>query len=293
VLPPLVDQVQGLIDAGAALVRQPGGPAQALEDLAARYGLSAYLDALRAQAGALPARLGAATGPLLTVSRGVVGSLTATVSILLLAFFLLQDGERFVAAGLYLVVPTQRPRLRRLLGDAARAVHGYITGNLTISLIAGAVAAAACGALGVPYAVALGLLVAVFDLIPLAGATLGAVTVLIVALLTVPLWKAGVLLGVLLLYQQVENNVLQPLVYGRSVHLHPLVIFLAVLAGAELLGILGALLAIPVAEILRILGAEWLATRAQATGGAPPTPDTAAPLEAVAAGAAGPPQAQR
>jgi predicted PurR-regulated permease PerM len=84
--------------------------------------------------------------------------------------------------------------------------------------------------------------------------------VLIVALLVDPI-KALILAGYFVLYQQVENNVLQPLVYGRSVRLHPLVIFLAVLVGGELLGILGALLAIPVAEVIRILGAEWLASR--------------------------------
>lgn len=71
---------------------------------------------------------------------------------------------------------------------------------------------------------------------------------------------AGLLAAYFFIYQQVENNVLQPLVYGRSVRLHPLAIFLAVLVGAELLGILGALIAIPVAEILRIMGTEWRAS---------------------------------
>ena len=287
VVPPLAEQVQDLASYGTTLASQPGGAEQALEELAARYGLGGYVEALRAQASALPGRLSTAAGPLLSLGRGLVGSLTATVSVLLIAFFLLADGERFVRAALFLFHPGQRPRMRRLLGASAGAVHGYVTGNLTISAMAGVTAFGLCWGLGVPYAVALAVIVALFDLIPLVGAMLGTGAVLLVALFTAPLWKVGVLAVALLLYQQIENNVLQPWVYGRSVSLHPLAIFFAVLAGAELLGILGALLAIPVAEILRILGAEWLASRADQTGGAVHGQDTAAPIDRVAADAVG------
>jgi predicted PurR-regulated permease PerM len=141
--------------------------------------------------------------------------------------------------------------------------------------------------LGMPYAVPLALVVALFDLIPLIGGTFGAAAVVLVALFVDPV-TAGILVAFFLIYQQVENNVLQPMVYGRSVSLHPLVIFVAVLAGGQLLGILGALLAIPIAEILRILAAEWLAGRARETGGVPHGQDDPAPIEQVAADAAGP-----
>jgi predicted PurR-regulated permease PerM len=106
------------------------------------------------------------------------------------------------------------------------------------------------------------LLVAVFDLIPLIGATIGALIVIIVGFL-VSLVTGVILVVYFLVYQQIENNVLEPLVYGRRAHLHPIVVFLAAVAGAQLLGILGALLTIPVAEINRILGVEWLAFRAE------------------------------
>ena len=124
--------------------------------------------------------------------------------------------------------------------------------------------------LDVPYALMLALVVAFFDLIPLIGATLGALVVIVVGLFTSPL-TAVVLIAYFVVYQQVENHVLQPLVYSRGVHLHPIVVFLAAVAGAELLGILGALLAIPVAEILRILAAEWFAARTARTGEHAPT----------------------
>jgi predicted PurR-regulated permease PerM len=287
VVPPLVDQVQELIEFATIQVRRPGGLDQAIEELAAQYGVSGYLDLLREQAGSLPARLTIATGPLLSVTRGLVGSVTALISILLLTFFLLTGSDRFVDASLMLFHPLQRPRLRRILGLSADAVHGYVNGNLLISLIAGVAAFAALSILRVPYAVALALVIALLDLIPLVGSMLGAAIVVVVVLFIDPV-KAVILVVFFLLYQQLENNVLQPLVYGRSVKLHPLVIFLAVLAGGNLLGILGALLAIPVAEILRILAAEWLASRAEETGGIPRTADDGVPIHQAASDAAAP-----
>lgn len=266
VVPPLVDQIQALVAAVTERARAPGGLDQAAEELAGRYGLEGYVDTLRAQARALPGQLSVAAGPLLTVTRGIFGSVTALISILLLTFFLLLDTDRFIAAGLTLFNPAQRPRLRRLLNQSANAIHGYVNGNLAISLIAGVSSFVAMTVLGMPYAVALALVVALFDLIPLIGGTLGAAIVVLVALFVNPV-TAGILAVFFLVYQQVENNLLQPMVYGRGVSLHPLAIFLAVLAGGQLLGILGALLAIPIAEIIRILGADWLAGRAIETGG--------------------------
>jgi predicted PurR-regulated permease PerM len=114
--------------------------------------------------------------------------------------------------------------------------------------------------MGVPYAVALGLIVAILDLIPLAGATIAAIIVGAVAFLhSVP---AGIVVVVFfVVYQQVENHLLQPIVYGRTVQLSPLVILISVLVGAELAGVLGALAAIPVAGSLQVIFADWLRHR--------------------------------
>ncbi len=292
VVPPLVDQVQGLAAFATDLTRRPGGLEQWLRDQTGRFGLASYVDTVSAQLSTLPSRLGAAAGPLLTITRGIVSSITATISILLLTFFLLLDSGRFINAGLALFNPAQRPRLRRLLGESAGAIHGYINGNLIISLIAGVGAFLVMTIMnftlpgGMPYAVVLALVVALLDLIPLVGATLGAAIVVVVGLFVgVP--QGLILLVYFIVYQQVENNVLQPLVYGRSVQLHPLAIFLAVLAGGELLGILGALLAIPVAEIIRLIGAEFLASRAEETGGIVHGTQSPAPIDQVARDASG------
>ncbi|MDQ3183767.1 MAG: AI-2E family transporter [Actinomycetota bacterium] len=114
--------------------------------------------------------------------------------------------------------------------------------------------------LGMPYAAALALLVGVLDLIPLVGATLGGALLVIVGLFVEP-WTAVVLLVYIVVYQQVEGSILQPIVYSHAVQLNALVIFIAVLVGGLLLGIPGALLAIPVAEIIRIVVTDLLAYR--------------------------------
>ncbi len=111
--------------------------------------------------------------------------------------------------------------------------------------------------LSVPYAAALGLVVAVLDLIPLAGATLAAIVVVLVALAAQGLTAALVLVVFFVVYQQIENHLLQPLVYGRTVQLSPLAVLVAVLVGAEVAGILGALGAIPIAGAIQVVVVDW------------------------------------
>ena len=154
----------------------------------------------------------------------------------------------------------QQPRWRTVGHGIYRQVGGYVTGNLAISLIAGSLATFVLLLLGVPFAVALGLLVGLLDLIPLVGATVAAVIVVAVGFLHSLL--AGVALIVFfIVYQQVENHVLQPLVYNRTVALSPLAILVSVLVGAELAGVLGALAAIPVAGAIQVLIVDYLRAR--------------------------------
>jgi predicted PurR-regulated permease PerM len=263
VLPPLVTQAQALVDFAVRSIREPQGLAQTLESVAQRYGLGPYLDTLRSQAGALPSRVFGLGSQLVGVTLGVVGGVASTVSILLLTFFLLLDGRRFAEGALKLLPSGGRPRARRLLDQSALAVRGYITGNLTIAAIAGFLTFAVLQLLGMPYSVALALLVGLFALIPLVGATIASVVVITVGFF-VSTTTGLILLGYFIIYQQIENNALQPMIQSRSVHLHPMAIFLAALCGAQLLGILGALLAIPAAEVLRIFTVEWLSTRGAA-----------------------------
>ena len=140
------------------------------------------------------------------------------------------------------------------------AVSGWVIGNVLTSLVAGVAALVVFVSLGMPYATLLALWVAVADLIPLAGATLGAIPAIVVGFLVSPL--AGIVVTIFfVLYQQLENHVLQPAVYGRTIRLNPFFVLLAILVGIELAGFVGALLALPVAGIVQIVVLDVLETR--------------------------------
>ncbi len=286
VFPPFVNQVEALVQRVVDLSQQPQGLERALNDLTMRFGFTVNVNDLRAQIEGAVSGVTDALGPLLSVTRGIFTSVTAVVSILLISFYLLLDGARFAEAGLNLFAANQRPRLRRLLDQSAGAVYGYVRGAFSIAILCGILTFIALTILQLPYAVALALLVAVFDLVPLVGATVGATVVVIVVALVDPV-KAGILIVFFVIYQQVENNVFQPLIYGRNVKVHPLGIFVAVLVGAQLLGVLGTLLAIPVAEIIRILAVEFLATQARDNGGDIHSVTSDTPVEQVTADAIG------
>jgi predicted PurR-regulated permease PerM len=200
------------------------------------------------------------SGTALALARGVVNAVLATVTIVFLTFFMLLEGPAWVDRFFMLLKPASRQRWRAVGHDVYRTVGGYVTGNLLISLIAGALTAIVLVIMGVPYAVALGLIVGILDLIPLAGATIAAIIVGAVAFLhSIP---AGiVVVAFFIVYQQVENHVLQPVVYGRTVQLSPLAVLISVLIGAQLAGVLGALAAIPVAGSLQVIFADWLRHR--------------------------------
>ena len=162
----------------------------------------------------------------------LVTGVAATVTIIFMTFFMLLEGPGWLER-LFGVLPRHSEARWRAVGrDVARTVSGYVTGNLLISLVAGTTAALVLALLGLPFSIALGLLVFVLDLIPFAGATIAAIVCVLVAL-TVSTTTAIVVLALFVVYQQLENHLLQPLIYGRTVQLSPLAVLISVLIGAE------------------------------------------------------------
>jgi predicted PurR-regulated permease PerM len=196
--------------------------------------------------------------PVLDIVRSVVTAVVGVITIIFLTYFMLLEGPRTIQRLLDLLPAGARVRYERVGQDIYRTISGYVTGNLLISVIAGITSAVVLFAVGSEFAVALGLLVAILDLIPLAGATLAAIIVSTVVLIETDWVRCLIVIGFFVAYQQLENHVLQPLVYGRTVQLSPLAVLCAVLIGAELAGILGALLAIPVAGSLLAVAREVL-----------------------------------
>src|SRR5277367_5994918 len=156
-------------------------------------------------------------------------------------------------------------RYRQTLIDVNRAVAKYMLGNVVISLQATLATWIVLSILGVPYALSLGVVVGFFDLIPLVGATIGAIVVgLATATVDFPVTTI-VWFAFIIVYQRVEDYVVQPLVYGRALKVNPIATILAVLIGASLLGILGALLGIPIAAASQIVVRDWWANRTSGT----------------------------
>jgi predicted PurR-regulated permease PerM len=263
-VPVLTDQINGFIKFVTTAANAPEGPTQYIRGLAKENGLGGFMQRFEDQLDELRKQLGGALQNLLSASGQIALSvaemIAALATVLTLAFFLLLGSERYVNAGVGLFPEAHQPLVRRLFSRSAGAISGYITGNLAISVICGITTFVVLLLLGMPYAAPLALLVAVLDLIPLVGATLGGALLVIVGLFVEP-WKAVVLLVYIVVYQQVEGSVLQPIVYSKAVQLNGLVILIALLVGGQLLGIPGALLAIPVAEIIRIVVSELVAYR--------------------------------
>ena len=246
---PIVDQAYAFVDHFPRYVEDAEAGRGTVGQLFQRYNVDEYFSENQAR---LRQALTNAGGPALGVVRTVFNTVAAVLTILVVAFLMLLEGPKLLQGGLNAMSPTRAQRVRSVAADCAKAVTGYVAGNLVISVIAGAAAFAALLLVKVPFAGVLALWVAFADLIPLVGATLGAVPTVVVAFLdSTP--KGVATLVFFVLYQQFENHVLQVTVMSRTVHLNPLAVLVSVLVGVELFGILGALLAIPVAGVVQVV----------------------------------------
>jgi predicted PurR-regulated permease PerM len=272
-LPPLIDQVQQFIEDVPDLVDDivaGRGPLGFLQD---DYQIVDRIrDAIEEQGAGGVLGIGQAG---LAIARGVVSFVVGLVAISFLTFFMLLEGPRLHRRFLEFLPESIRPRWERVGDDIYRTVGGYVSGNLFISLIAGVGIAIVLFVLGSDYAIALAIVVAILDLVPLAGATIAAVIVSAVTFVELGWVRGVIVIGFFIVYQQLENHILQPVIYGRTVQLSPLTVLIAVLIGAELVGILGALAAIPVAGIVNALFSEVVRWRREAL--VEPVPGVALP----------------
>jgi predicted PurR-regulated permease PerM len=157
---------------------------------------------------------------------------------------------------LSLLTDDDAARVRLVAADVNRSIGGYVLGNLAISVIAGATVGISLWILGVPYAAALAVFMGVCDLVPLVGATVGALAAIGVAFAAQGVTAGIVMIVVNVVYQQFENHILQPIVYRKTVQLSAFLVLVAVLVGGELMGVLGALVAIPIAGSIQLVVRE-------------------------------------
>jgi predicted PurR-regulated permease PerM len=257
IIPPVVTQVNNLIhnlpqythDAQNFVNRNP-----TLRRLNRDYNITGKI---QQQAEKLPGKIGDAATVLSNVGLGLVNSLFALLTILVLTAFLLGSGRIWVDRLLELQPPERRDRLRVPLDHMAAAVGNYVGGALTQATLAAVTAFIVLEILGVPFAPALAVLMFIGDLIPLVGATIAAVLIGIVTVFSH--FPTGTIVWTIwsIVYQQIENNLIQPQIQRRAVDVHPFVVLFSVLCGATLLGVVGALVAIPIAASVQIAIREW------------------------------------
>jgi predicted PurR-regulated permease PerM len=231
-----------------------------IRDLDAQYGViqkaSDELQAKISDGGTVLQLFGGVLG----AGKAVLSGFVSTFTVLVLTLYFLASLHSIAEAGYRLVPATRRPRVRALGDEIIRRIGGYVAGQVAVATINGVCTFILLTILGVPYAIVLSIAVAILGIIPLVGATLGAVIVVIVGLFQS--WQIGVIIAVYyLLYQQLENYVIAPRIMSRTVSVPGAVALIAALAGAALLGVLGALIAIPIAAAILLIVQEVLIPR--------------------------------
>jgi predicted PurR-regulated permease PerM len=277
VVPPIVSEAESLGSKVPGYIhdfKEWANQNPQFQDLNHKYHIT---DTLKSQASSIPSELGNAAGDVRSVTVSVLEHLLAAITILALTFFLLLDGRQQGERFLERFDDDTAERLRRIATRIAGVVKAYVTVNLMLAVAAGVFTWLSLELLGVDLAVTMGVIVGFLDLMPLIGFTIGGFFVAIVVAFhdfptSLIAWAI-----LFVIYQQLQDRVIQPLLYHSAVKIHPAVAIIAILVGAELAGILGALLAIPTAATIGVLIDEGMRWRRETSGEAEPPTDQASP----------------
>jgi predicted PurR-regulated permease PerM len=267
IVPPLIHQGDVLIKNLPGYVRQLSDESRPIRELSDRYKLTDKLSQLAAN---IPGRLATSV---LGFAQRFLGALLSTVIVLVLTIYFMADLPRLRRGLVRLFPRRRRTQVADIVNVVVDKVGAYMIGNIIISVFAGVSSFICLTALRVPYALPLALTVAIADLIPMVGATLGAAVCVLVALFTKGLWPAGIVVALFfVLYQQLENYLIAPRVLRNTVNMPSVAVLLAALLGGSVLGVVGALMAIPIAAAVKVVLSPTIAAMHE-----PPEPVEAEP----------------
>ena len=237
---------------------------ETLRDFNDKYDITSELESAASDA---PSKIGDAAGTLRDIGVGIVSGIFAGLTILILSIFMVAGGPRWTERLLQAQPPDRAERIRLALAHIATAVGGYVGGVLIQATLAAVMAFIMLSILGAPFAGALALIIFFFDLIPVVGATIASVIVGIVLLFVN--FPVALIIWVIyaIVFQQVENYLIQPQIQKRATEVEPFIILVAVLFGVTLFGVPGAILAIPTAASIQIAVREYIAYRRGADPG--------------------------
>lgn len=254
IIPPIVRQTNSLISATPGFIADLRDEDSPLNSFVVKYNLQGQANDLSAE---LSDRLKDATGSAFSTLSKFGSSVVATLTVLVLTFMMLIEGPKWIALGKRLLPEHERPRAETLARDMYKVIKGYVNGQVTLAAIAAIVITPVMLMLDISYPIALMLVVFVCGLIPMIGHTIGALLVTFVALFT-SAFAAIAILAFYIIYQQIENYIVQPRIQANSTNMSPLLVFVAVVIGVNFGGILGGLVAIPVMGCLKILVVDYL-----------------------------------
>jgi predicted PurR-regulated permease PerM len=257
IVPPLIKQTSNFIKTVPELTAQVHDDSTTIGSFVAKYNLQDEVDKYSKE---LSERLGDVGGTAISSLQKVGSSAFTILTVLVLTFMMLIEGPRWRRFLRDVIPDGHHERADRLAADMYRVVKGYVNGQVVLALIAAVMLLPALLILNVPYPAALVVVVFICGLIPLVGHTIGAIIVSVVALFESP-WSALFILLYYILYQQIENYIVQPRVQANSTNMSPLLVFSAVIIGVSFGGLLGGLVAIPVAGCIRIALLDYLRTK--------------------------------
>lgn len=257
IVPPIVRQTDNFISAAPRLVEDVRNQNGVAGQFIRKYHLQQQVSKLSSQ---LSSRLGNISGTAASAAGKIGSSIFAMLTILALTFMMLIEGPRWVKLFEEMLPHDHREHVMKLSSDMYRVVKGYVNGQVLLAALASVLIFPAILVSGVSYPVALMFVVFICGLIPMVGHTIGAVIVTTVALFHSPLAAIGILCYYIL-YQQIENYVVQPRIQANSTNMSPLLVFTSVVVGVNFGGLFGGLVAIPVAGCLRIAVLDYLQNR--------------------------------
>jgi predicted PurR-regulated permease PerM len=259
VVPPLVEQVTQFATNLPEYVQDLAKSNERISEYVSEQDIA---ERLRAATQDIPAQIGSSFGTVVGVAGSVLATVFNTITVLVLTVYFSLSFTKIREGSLRLVPKSRRERVQGMVDPILTKIGGYIAGNVVISVIAGTVSFVFLVIAGVPFPVALALWVAIADLIPLVGATLGAVPAVVVAFfVSLPVGLAT--LAFFAVYQQLENYLIAPRVMTKAVDLSPAAVLVSALAGASLLGVAGVLMAIPAAAAMKLVASEVLVPMAE------------------------------
>jgi len=253
-LPPLIRQTQIFIEDLPTYVDKLQTGKDGVSEFVRHYGLSDQISRL---GGEVSQRYGAIGSSLLDLAGNIFNNVASIITIIILAFFMLVEGPIWIDKFWQLQPAHKRKHGKEVAARMYKVITGFVTGQLMIAALSGTSVFIVLTLLHIDFALPLSVLGAMLGLIPFIGATLAAIILVLVALVHSPT-AAVILLIYFVIYQQIENNFIQPVVQAKTTEVSPLLVLIATIIGVFVAGLLGAILAVPLAGCLRVLANDYL-----------------------------------